>query len=210
VAELIAAPRDVDEGLVAVRRARLKKLGELRAPEVILESERRQLALALLEGRRVDPEALGRDGLVAHLLQWGCHHPTDLDKAADLIHWWCDPARRGRRGPSWRPEVAGARETGFDRMVHGAQEPPPPLELEGGYNPPAAVAEVARALETVDPARWSTAVFDGVDGEDLPYPASSSTDAAKHLDYARAHFRALRAGYDRARRLGLGLAISYG
>ncbi len=210
VAELGARPREVDEGAVATRRARLKKLGELGAPQIILDNEQRLLAQALGEGRRVEPATLDRDGLVAHLLRWGRHHHTDLDKSADLIHWWCDPARRARRGPSWSPQVCGARETVFGRMVHGAQEPPPPLELEGGYNPPGAVAEVACALETVDPTRWSTAVFDGVDGEDLPYPASSSTGAAEHLDYARAHFAALRAAYDRARRLGLGLAVSYG
>lgn len=209
VRELGARPREIDEGLVAVRRARLKKLGELNLPDVILESERRQLALALGEGRQVDPAMLDRDALISHLVKWGCHHPTDIDKSADLIHWWCDPARRARRGPSWSPEVAGARETVFDRMVHGAQDPPDLLGIEGGYNPPTVVAEVASALQGVDSKAWSTDVLEGVNEEDRPYP-SSTASTEEDLDYARAHFAALRSAYDRARRLGRGLAISYG
>ncbi len=208
VAELGARPREVDEAAVAMRRLRVQKLEEMNAPPVIVANERRFLAVALGEGRQVDPAGMDRDALVAHLVQWGRHLVTDLDKSWDLIHWWCDPARRRRRAR----DVGSARESVFDRMLFGQADAPELLAMgegEAGYNPPEVVVELARAAEEVDVDAWSLDIFEGVPKKDLPYLASQGVDA-ELLEYARESFARLRAAYDRARKLGLGMVASCG
>lgn len=205
VRELLVAPRNPDPALVDVRRERLAKLEALKAPQLIVDRERQLLALATGEGRDAqEAEWADAEGLRRLLGNWLLHAHTDIDKAWDLIHWLAEPARRARGH-------GRARETPLDRAFYGAAPAPPLLGLgpDAGYNPPAAVGDTASALARVDPASWSLEAFAGCDADGLPYPIFLPREP-EDLDYARHHFDALRAAYERAAQQGLGIAVSVG
>lgn len=217
--ELLESPWVVQEALIAERRARLAKLEELRAPDLVLRNEERRIAR--LEGQGRSPEAVraaDAEQLRGLLHAWGRHGEElfFLDKSWDLIHWFADPARRERPTPG---PPARSAQTLVDQALFGSQ--PVPLELPGhplwgdpseegsAYNPPGTAQAIHLLLDTLDTAAWEAVneELSEVAVELAPY-ASSPGDPGD-LDFARNYFSRLRLAYETAAAKGLGVSCDW-
>jgi hypothetical protein len=190
---------------------RLRRLREVAAPVAIIEVAERQLARVF----RPTAEAIERatlEDLRGLLARW-CPEPrtVDLDASWDLLHWYCDPGRRGRVVDDWRR--AGMQPSPFDHAFHGAL--PHPLDASGRpvihtggdpasswYTPPEVVAGIAEAIAGVLVSDWA-AIDKQLDSapEDCQPVLASCPD---RLEYASANFERVAWCYQEAARRGFG------
>jgi hypothetical protein len=211
-------PFDESEERANHLRRVLRALRKNRAPPFLIESTKQRLASM----RRPNPRALAGASLaeLRELLGGWCREArtVDLDKAWDLLHWYCDPARRRRVDGYWRVQPAGFRPSAFDYAVHGRR--PYPLDAGGqpvihtggspdasDYNPPRVVARIAAAIERVSPERWEGLgpKLEAAPEEYRPYFA----DAENRLAYAREAFERFAQCYQGAARRGFGVSVEF-
>ena len=209
---------DESEELADYFRKRVVRLREVGAPSGLIESEERRLASV----RAPAPAAIDRASLeeLREMLGGWCREArsVDLDKAWDLIHWYCDHGRRRRADGDWRAQPPGFRPSPFDYAVHG-HEPYPrdargePVIRTGGspdmswYNPPDTVAEIAAAVSAVSVEEWEP-----IDSEIETVPVQYRPylgDGAEHLEYARQAFARFARCYQAAAGRGFGVSVEF-
>lgn len=200
---LLGLPPVSDAAAIAACQADLAQLESLNAPALLLDHARQTL-------ERVDGTAYQRDRIeaadgaaLAALVHgwWGRYREVYLDKAWDLIHWYCDSDRRQGRTPTGGPAL-------FDLAVFGESRAPRALAVdeapagEPRYNTPERSAQIATALEGVDPAAW-----DQIAQATPPDPECYMGDQPleRGLTYAREYFPVLVNLYRAARERGLGV-----
>jgi len=197
---LRSLPASVD--LVATRQRfkRLRKLRELRAPEIILENEERMLREA--RRKQFTPESLTNASmdelrkLLNELCSW-CHDFGDNNHARHLrrtVNPHNDDYRYlGRESRAVLAALDGIEEHplfrgttfqlgSFGHVRYG----------DFGYNPPEAVREIDDALA-------------GIELDDFVRHMPKSQELAEKLDRARQDFALLRRVYWFARRRGAGV-----
>jgi hypothetical protein len=145
--------------------ARIARLRDLQAPPVVLAIEEQRLARTFPPSASEIVQA-PLEQLRTWLGHW-CPEPRtlDLDKLWDLLHWFCDPARRQRRSKGWYDEREGYEPSLFDHAFHGYETYPcdasgePVIRTYGDptaswYVPPDIVTDIARAFEAGSLGPW--------------------------------------------------------
>lgn len=227
---LAGLPIHVDPDVVEARQARLARLREVNAPEIIIQDEERLLRQASGEAYR--PKEL-KDATFDELRQllgtWCWMSDSySLDKSWNELHWFLEPAEGPEDSPLFplRPRIGDPNATIFTQALQGAVHYPkdelgqPVIRTLGseeadcsGYNPPPITAEIYRALQAVDPSRW---------GEHVPLRRALYRRACPDLDddaiagcvdddlwSAREVFPVVVAAYSKAAAKGYGASCEY-
>jgi hypothetical protein len=223
-------PIDVNPSVVEYRKARLARLREFDAPEMIIRNEEKFLRLATGEAYR--PEEFKNATLdeLRQLLGTWCwvSHSYSLDKAWDELYWFLEPVAGSDDFPLHpiRPRVGNSNQTVFDKALHGAVHYPndelgdPVIRTLGsrerdcsGYNPPETCKVIAAALQRVDPSAWQGHVPFRCELYRRASPEMDAEDIAGRVDdelgYARDVFPVLVAAYAKAVEKGYGVSCEY-
>jgi hypothetical protein len=194
----------------------LKGLRKNKAPAFFIESTEKRLAGV----HRPKPRFLAQASLeeLRELLGGWCREARtlDLDKAWDLLHWYCDPGRRRRPHGEWRMQPAGFRPSAFDFALYGRERYPRDagglsVIRSGGnpdmsdYNPPQVVRRIAAAVARVRADRWERLDrrMARTPEESRPYLA----DVEDRLTYTREAFERFARFYQDAARRGFGVSV---
>jgi len=219
-----------DPAAVQSREARLQRLKEAQAPEMIVQNEER--LLSLVNGEAYSAAALAGLSLgeLREMLgQWGwAAQSYSLDKAWYELDWFLQP-REGQGElllhPS-RPPVGDPQQTLLDQALHGAEPSPlddsrsPIIRTCGsqqpdcfGYNHPGKAAQISAQLEQIDPESWEDVVPRRAA---LYQRATPSLDTetieatvAQELEFARDAFDVMRRAYAAAAAGQFGVACEY-
>jgi hypothetical protein len=206
---------DESAELTAYLTELVDKLRENGAPAFLIESQERRLASV----RAPAPGDIDQAPLaeLRTLLGGWCREArsVDLDKAWDLVHWYCDPGRRGRALGDWWMCRLRAPSV-FDYALYGCEPYPSAADGEpvihtGGspddsrYNPPEVVAQIAIAVATVPIGSWTLLdqEIDTIAEEKRPYLACCDG----RLEIARDAFDLLAECYRSAAARGFGVSV---
>jgi len=229
-AYLAELPIDIEPSVVEYRTNRLARLREFNAPAIIIENEERLLRYANGEAYRASEFKDASFDELRQLLGtwcWPCHS-FSLDKSWNELHWFLEP----RVGPDdlplfpLRPMKGDPRQSMFDKPLLGAATCPlddlgdPIIRTLGstesdcfGYNPPETVRLIYRALECVEPGRWTDhTVFRGALYRQV-YPDMDDEEVADRveddLSFARDVFPVFLSAYSKASDKGFGVSCEY-
>jgi hypothetical protein len=211
-------PFDESKELVAHFWKRVTKLKQVQAPQPIIEAEEKRLASAV----RPAPKTIDKASLADLRLMLGrwCSEArsVDLDKAWDLLHWFCDPGRRQRNQGDWRGKGGTKKPSVWDCALHGHD--PYPLDVSGqpliktagnegdsSYNPPQIVADIAAAVSETSPDEWQKldAKINSGKAESQPYLA----DIDDRLNYVGPVWQQFLQFYQKAASRGFGVSVEY-
>jgi hypothetical protein len=211
-------PFDESKELVVHFRKRVTKLKQVGAPQPIIEAEERRLASVV----RPAPKSIDKASLEELRLMLGrwCSEArsVDLDKAWDLLHWFCDPARRRRKQGEWRGKGGAKQPSAWDYALHGHQAYP--LDVSGqaliktagneddsSYNPPQIVVDIAAAISETSPDDWKKldAKVNSGKAESQPYLA----EIDNRLDYVGPIWQQFSQFYQKAASRGFGVSVEY-
>lgn len=168
---LASLPVEVNRAVVRFHKARLARLRQLKAPQVVVENEERFLQRA--NGQAYRPKAFENYGLdeLRKLLGTWCWQSFCFSiPSSNELHWFLEP-QAGPKDfplhPFWQDDRGTPTQSVFSKALNGAGDYPrdalgdPIVRTCGsaekgcyGYNPPRTAKSILRVLGTVDPSTW--------------------------------------------------------
>lgn len=221
-------PIEVEPAKVAYHQARLSKLCEVGAPEIIIQNEEHFLCLA--NGEAYRPDAFKKANLddLRHLLGTWCwvSQSFSLDKLWEELHWFLEPMAGPEDCPlhPWQTKVGDPGQTVFGKALQGAFPYPtddrgdPVIRSTGspeasGYNPPNTCKIIYEALRLIEPAVWEKHVpwrCELYRRANLYLDDAEIADrVAEELELARDVFPVLLSAYSKAVAKGYGVSCEY-